>query len=163
MQQSPFSYVGSQVAVQLIAMSHSFYLASFISLLLFTTLFSFINSTLLIHWLTLRSCVHSQGSTMLGKLRKMAGKMEAVGKVVQIRRQWLQGSSGIVELLYFGTYLHRNTTYPFPLLTLTYLYLKWGVFLTPGCKCPGKVRFRQHLDHSPLSPLILYKHHKWET
>ena len=37
MQQSPFSYVGSQVAVQLIAMSHSFYLASFISLLLFTT------------------------------------------------------------------------------------------------------------------------------
>jgi hypothetical protein len=54
----------------------------------------------------------------------MAGKMEAVGKVVQIRRQWLQGSSGIVELLYFSTYLHRNTTYPFPLLTLTYLYLK---------------------------------------
>ena len=61
---------------------------------------------------------------MLGKLRKMARKIEAVGKVVQIRRQWLQGSSGIVELLYFGTYLHRNTTYPFPLLTLTYLYLR---------------------------------------
>ena len=60
----------------------------------------------------------------VGEVTEDAGKMEAVGKVVQIRRQWLQGSSGIVELPYFGTYLHRNTTYPFPLLTFTYLYLK---------------------------------------
>jgi hypothetical protein len=58
-----------------------------------------------------------------------------------------------VELLYFSTYLHRNTTYPFPLLTLTYLYLKWGVFLTIGCKYSGKLDFdntwiTHHYHHS---------------